>query len=104
MSRLQLICVLFQIRFPSWLSGTPTSPEAQLKQLIQSCLHTASQQRPSASRVQELLFEIMVHNGWSNSMCKTGRKYRENRLSVLPVANFALVMHACSDASVCGER
>lgn len=72
MSRLQLITVLFQVGFPAWLSGTPTSPEVQLKQVIQSCLHTASQHRPSASRVQELLFEIMVQNGWSNSMCKTG--------------------------------
>ncbi|KAL0051798.1 hypothetical protein WJX82_002306 [Trebouxia sp. C0006] len=58
------------VQLPSWLQGnvTGSSPEAQLKQIIRSCLHTASQQRPSASRVQELLYNIMVQQGWSNQM------------------------------------
>jgi len=64
------LCVLLQVQLPSWLQGnvTGSSPEAQLKQIIRSCLHTASQQRPSASRVQELLYTIMVQQGWSNQM------------------------------------
>ena len=67
--------MLLQVQYPSWLQGnvTVSSPEAQLKQIIRSCLHTASQQRSSASRVQELLFEIMVQNGWGNSMYKTAQ-------------------------------
>ena len=71
MSIMKLVSVLLQIHFPAWLQGTPTSPEAQLKQVIRSCLHTASQQRASASKVQELLYNIMVQHGWSNRMRKT---------------------------------
>ena len=42
-------CCIFQVKFPHWMSGPAGTPEAELKEVIKSCLCSKPQFRLSAS-------------------------------------------------------
>ena len=67
----QCEAVPVQVTFPSWLDGTPDSPEAKLKWIIRACLHVRLQDRWLSDQVHVALHEIMVQHGWSDNMQDT---------------------------------
>ena len=59
---------IVQVGYPDALDGSADSADAQLRQVIWTCLRSRPENRPTACQVQAALHNIMQQFTWSSSL------------------------------------